>query len=293
MRGKLTITIMLASLLLVLCPVNSGAAARTVAVPVSVDSALQQHAVRLAAISDELYQAASDGNKQLTYYNLSRLRRLTADPSVRQLGSKQGWTAAEETIRQLSDALQYGKLNGDARADGAKLMLAFDALSSGERALWISYHEIMQDDLNRLIKAWQRQTDDRTEAAVAALKTLSGHIELIVPAALMQRDPMLVQALQETYQYTLSLLNAGQSGRLERLWMDNSLAALSQAVDLVFYDSEGETIEPVLSPIYGGMPWRWTIVIGLLIISVLMYVGWQKYRFERDRVVKQDRANLP
>ncbi|XEC92723.1 sporulation protein YpjB [Paenibacillus tarimensis] len=254
------------------------------------------HSDKLLQLSKNLYQAATDGNRQLVFYYFNRLERLAADKDYRQYGSSHGWSAVDRAISGLRSALQPGKPYkpyNDMRTYGAQLLLAFDALVHEKGALWKTYHEVLTEDVNRIVKAWRRNTGDGAEAAFAAVKPLSDHIRLIVPAALMKRDQEQVVSLQEAYRYTYNLLEAGKRGELDREWMEQALNSLSNAIDILFQEPGDRLSEPVISPVYGSMPWRWTIVVALLILSVLGYVGWQKFLYERDKMIKHHPSNLP
>ncbi|MBJ6363555.1 sporulation protein YpjB [Paenibacillus sp. GCM10012307] len=290
MRGKRLIRLMVAALLLFVfagwqLKAEQAASSRA-------DSAFNPETIRLYHLSDELYQQSHEGNRQLAYRSLLRLDSLSRVAEVRkQYGSDEGWQAVDDVAKRLEQVIQSGKPHGQLWFYSSQLMLAYEALAQDEQALWLSYKEVLQEDVRRVFLAWKQLGSQHSEAALAALKPLEDHVQLIAPAALMQREPALVRSVTESLSYSRSLLQAAATGSADQRWAEASFQTVSAAINQLFIPPEGEGAEPVFTPVYLGMPWRWTFLIGFVVLSVLTYSGWRKFKYEQDRIVPRTGLN--
>ncbi len=134
-----------------------------------IDAASNTETVRLFQLSDELYQQAYGGNRQLIFQSLQKLNRLSQSANVRkQYGSIEGWRAVDDVTKRLGQVIQSGKPHGQLWFYSSQLMLAYEALAQDDHALWISYKEVLQEDVRRVFLAWKQLGSNHTEAALAA-----------------------------------------------------------------------------------------------------------------------------
>lgn len=247
---------------------------------------------RLLELSDELYQSAFEGNRQLVFQYTQRLARLSAVPELRSaVGSAAGWRELDATARRLQQVILGGKPHAELWQASSRLMLAYDALAKSEQALWLNYEEVLKEDVRRVFLAWRTLEKHHAAAAVAALKPLEDHVRLIRPAALLEREVEQVEALQQSVVFARRLLEAAADGRADRSRVEPMFGALDAAIDRLFGSQHSAEAEPVFSPVLTGMPWRWTLLLSIIIISVLSFSGYRRYRYERERIVPRQPVN--
>lgn len=241
---------------------------------------------RLFELSDELYQSAFEGNRQLVFQYAQRLASMSAAPELREaVGTEAGWRELDATTSRLQQVIQGGKPYDELWHASSRLMLAYDALAQAEHALWMSYEEVLREDVRRMFLAWKALDRNHAAAAVAALKPLEDHVRLIMPAALLQREEGDIASMKETVAFARRLLEASAAGKVEKSRVEPVFAALEAAIDRLFRSPEPGEAEPVFPPVFTGMPWRWTLLLALIILSVLSFSGYRAYRYERDRLV--------
>ncbi|RXZ80235.1 hypothetical protein EBB07_19985 [Paenibacillaceae bacterium] len=289
MLKKLRVVILLLTMIIAAQPLTAAsiAAQEPFAIGHRTDQERQERFARLTELTNELYRSSTAGNRQAGFQYIQRLQHAVDEQSFRALGSAEGWAAADEALASIAKAVRQGKSASAWRSSAAQLLLAFDALIYEEQGIWLTYHKVLLSDINRTMNAWRRQTDDNVIAAVATLKQLSDHIELVTPAALMQRDPSRVEALRQTYRQAAALLHNAQGGQYDRLYLDHALSAVIEAINRLF-ELPGQTAdEPVMAPpIYREAPWRWVLMLGTFILTVLSYASWRKFNFEQNRLIQ-------
>ncbi|CAM4217967.1 sporulation protein YpjB [Paenibacillus tarimensis] len=252
------------------------------AVPPEGGSKLEQ----LAVLADGFYQASMDSNRQLAYSYLTRLKRLTADAELRQIGNREGWHAVDERVIKAESSVKDGRTAYRWREEATQLRLAVDALAKEHQSLWMQYEQLLRDDLGRLKQAWKRGGRDGAQAAQAALSQLKQHTERLETAAYVARGAEPVNLLKDRISYTAKLIRTAEDGDVKQSWVDQSLLMLTDAIDQLFEPGE----QAVDVPVAGSPAWQWMFTISLIILAALFYTGLQKYRFDRDGITPARRG---
>ncbi|MFS0722624.1 sporulation protein YpjB [Paenibacillus sp. 1P07SE] len=240
----------------------------------------------LTEAAQALYHSAAQGNRQLVYQQVQQLRHKSARPELRASGQAEGWGEIDQMLGELTSGLQGASSAHEVRVASARLSLAFDALQSGPNAAWRSYYPLLREDISRLNKAWHRQTDDHASAALAAARGMREHYRMIEAAALLQQQPALVQTLDISIHYMITQLETAERDGLRHISVSHAIRSLSDDVDRMFQLSADSVPDPVIAIDRGKMPLRFIFMLGLMIVAVLLYAGWQRYKYDRDRYTK-------
>ncbi|GBF72794.1 hypothetical protein PA598K_01062 [Paenibacillus sp. 598K] len=238
---------------------------------------------QLSEAAQALYRSAAEGNRQLVYQQVQRLRQKAADPQLRAVGQAEGWQEVDNVLSELTTRLQGRGSVYEVRLASARLSLAFDALSGGAEAAWRSYYPVIRDDISRLNKAWHRQTEDYATAALAVARGMREHYRMIEAAALLQQQSGQVHALEMSLHYITSQLEQAERDQRRYTSVSRSIHALSDTVDRLFERPVDSVPDPVIFIDRGKMPLRFIFLLGVLIVAVLLYAGWQRYIYDRNR----------
>ncbi|MCM3627481.1 sporulation protein YpjB [Paenibacillus glycanilyticus] len=234
--------------------------------------------LRLDETAAALYEAAYLNNRQAGYKYVQQLEKLMSKNDIRQAGQAAGWELMEDSISSITSTLKNGKVASDWLTAAARIHLTTDALLRPDHALWLQYEKVMLEDLERVNRSWNRQTDDGAIAARAAMNSFNQHLSRIEAAASMQRPAGRIDELRDRMHYTNVLLEAGMKGQTKQDWTDNSIQDLEFAVSRLFDDGHSQEEEPVVAPIGEANPISWILLLGAIIMAVLTYSGWRKYK---------------
>lgn len=255
-----------------------------IAGPITVNAAADSPA---AAANDKLetleglvggfYLAAVEGNRQLAYTYVTKIRTITRAPELRTIGESSGWVQIDERLKQSEKALNGNKSALAWREEAARLKLAVDALAPGRHSLWLQYELLLREDLDRLQKAWNRGGISGAEAASAAMTQLVEHVDRMEAAASVGQSPERIRLLQERIRYTDTLLTAAKREEANPRLVEGSFILLTDAVDRVF-EKPGR---PASAPAAVEQPTMWMFMLGAIVLSALTYTGWRKFRHDR------------
>lgn len=236
--------------------------------------------IRLDEAADQLYKAAYTNNRQAGYKYVQQVEKLLQNDEMRQTGQSAGWQLLQASVQSIEASLENGRLQSDWLTAAASIHLTTDALLRPSHALWLQYEKVMLEDLHRINVAWKRQTGDGAIAARAAMNSFTAHLSRIEAAAAMQRPHERIEELNERIRYTNVLLEAGMKGQTKQDWTDDSIDELRAALTRVFSDGLLSEEEPVIAPLAAANPISWTFLIGAIIMAVLAFTAWRKYRQE-------------
>lgn len=155
----------------------------------------------------------------------------------------------------------------------ARIRLATDAVAHAKNPMWLQYYKIVVDDLDRIADSVNRQNANKAKAAFQDLKT---HISVIRPAMLINRAPYQVEMVDSFLIFLQSQLDAIP---IQATTVDSGIKQFKAVVNDLFMKKEAPVYLPIVTD---NNPWIGSLWIGLAIITALTYVGWKKYRSERD-----------
>lgn len=239
----------------------------------------------LNQIADDMYKQTMDG--QVTEARNKLMQMSDQIPKIHFEGitSVEGLNALTETITQAKrvyNAAAYSPEEGQIAV--AKIRLATDALTHKNQPMWLQYYKVLQNDTNNLnedVKA------NKQKEALANFGKLSQHIAIIHPSLLISRDAASVEKLDSLLAFIRTNLN---SQPMSTRQLESGLDHLNHVLDDLFLkNKDAIAFVPITDP---RQPIIWSLGIGLIIVSVLSFVGWRMYQSGRHIVpVKQSRES--
>ncbi|NOU72051.1 hypothetical protein GC098_11570 [Paenibacillus sp. LMG 31458] len=237
----------------------------------------------LNQIADDMYKQTMDG--QVTEARNKLMQMSDQIPKIHFEGitSVEGLNALTETITQAKrvyNAAAYSPEEGQVAV--AKIRLATDALTHKNQPMWLQYYKVLQNDTNNLTEDVKA---NKQKEALANFGKLSQHIAIIHPSLLISRDAASVEKLDSLLAFIRTNLN---SQPMSTRQSESGLDHLNHVLDDLFLkNKDAIAFVPITDP---RQPIIWSLGIGLIIVSVLSFVGWRMYQSGRHIVpVKQTR----
>ncbi|NOU99183.1 sporulation protein YpjB [Paenibacillus planticolens] len=237
----------------------------------------------LNQIADEMYKQTMDGQVLEARSKLMQMSDQIPKIHFEGITSVEGLNALTETITQAKrvyNAASYSPEEGQMAV--AKIRLATDALTHKNQPMWLQYYKVLQNDtaaLTQVVKSGKQQE------AIAAFGKLSQHIAIIHPSLLISREASSVEKLDSVLLYLRKNINSQPMAARQA---ESGLDHLGQVLDELFLkNKDAIAFVPITDPKH---PIIWSAGIGLIIVSVLSFVGWRMYQSGRHIVpVKQSR----
>jgi len=224
-----------------------------------------------------LYEAAKRDEPEELLRRLgeaeNRLRALTME----EIRSAEGIGALADSLAEVKRAAAAVTADPQRRERAAAaLWLAADELAHPDRPLWHRYRLILGDDIDRLERLAKEEPPSRRqrEEMLAAYRDLAGHYRLIRTAALLRGEPWKVERGDSVLVYTERLLKAS---RPDPKLLEGLFPQLREAMAALF-PAEADAPSSAV-PVFVPPPWGFYAAIGSLILTVLAWNGWQRYRY--------------
>lgn len=237
----------------------------------------------LNQIADDMYKQTMDG--QVTEARNKLMQMSDQIPKIHFEGitSVEGLNALTETITQAKrvyNAAAYSPEEGQVAV--AKIRLATDALTHKNQPMWLQYYKVLQNDTNNLTEDVKA---NKQKEALANFGKLSQHIAIIHPSLLISRDAASVEKLDSLLAFIRTNVN---SQPMSTRQLESGLDHLNHVLDDLFLkNKDAIAFVPITDP---RQPIIWSLGIGLIIVSVLSFVGWRMYQSGRHIVpIKQTR----
>lgn len=237
----------------------------------------------LNQIADELYKQTMDGQVLEARNKLMQMSDQIPKIQFEGITSVEGLNALTETITQAKRVYNAASYSPEeAQMAVAKIRLATDALTHKNQPMWLQYHKVLQNDKTALLDAVNAGNQ---KEAIASFSNLSQHIAIIHPSLLISREPAAVERLDSLLTFLRKNVNSQPMATRQLI---SGLDQLGQIVDELFMkNKEAIAFVPIADPRH---PIIWSAGIGLIIVSVLTFVGWRMYKSGRHIVpVKQSR----
>ncbi|MFC5650786.1 sporulation protein YpjB [Paenibacillus solisilvae] len=249
-------------------------------------TALQQ----LNQLAEQLYAAANEENRQLAYSIIGRLEGVSADGSLRRIGTIQGWAAFDHSVKDAKLAIAQSGTSSTWYMQAARLKLASDVLLRPEAPLWLQYEGVLRDDESRLLQAWHTQLEGHADAAVVSLHILKEHFERVEVAALMQREASQLALLKGRIDYTERLLSfARGEAEMNSASVPQAFQALTAARSQLFASQSNSATAAVQSA-PGSIAYAEQraageqlaiLYISAIIMGILAFAGWRRFAYEQ------------
>lgn len=224
----------------------------------------------LDEVAATLYRAAKAGQPAEAKAELERFADLMTRFSYSGVTSLEGLNALTSLVaesREVYNRVQFNER--EALLAAAKLRLAADALSHKEKPLWLEYRGTFEQDAKQLRDAVSK---GRQEEARQALQVFYDHYLIIRPAVLISRSTEMAEKIDSWFIFMNGLVSASDyDAALAKEGADNTdrlIEELFREGDLSALAGPGET----------GTPALWAAMVCGAIVSVLVYVGYRKYK---------------
>ncbi|EGL82254.1 Sporulation protein YpjB [Caldalkalibacillus thermarum TA2.A1] len=172
-----------------------------------------------------------------------------------------------ETVTQAKGALTQVRLDeNQVYQQVLRMRLAINAVSHTEKPLWINFYHKLAKDIADLKQALTTQDRDQF---YRHLNRLFNQYEFIRPAIAVSHPPQMYNQLDSLIVYL--------DRHSAELWQQKEQTAqlldrLESQIRIAFFQESGEQSTFILLMV--GM--------SVLIVSVLSYAGWKKYRGEQE-----------
>ncbi|MBC8081039.1 MAG: hypothetical protein H7X86_11885 [Gorillibacterium sp.] len=186
-----------------------------------------------------------------------------------------------EGIRSLTDSLLssqrvYNRVafsTEEALAAVANLRLITDAMAHPEEPMWHRYYKIIKDDVGQLETSAAEHNREKTKAVFTDLRK---RYLVIRPALTVKKSTSDIEKLDSLMVFIQAAI---VGSRQETAEFQASLKAIEQSIDYLFDRKEDSTAYLPLSD--SDRPLLWTFGIGLIVTTVLSFVAWRMFRFEK------------
>lgn len=228
---------------------------------------------KLNETADAMYRNVAGGNIFEARKQLAQMEKIIETTGFDGL-TVEGIEALTSSVVDAKRAFNSLTLPHDqAVLAAARIRLATDAVAHPKNPMWLQYYKIVTDDLDRIADSVKRHDANKSKSALQDLKQ---HISVIRPALLINRAPYQVEMVDSFLIFLQSQLS---SIPVQAQTVDSGIKRFKAVVNDLFMKKEAPAYLPVVP---NNNPWIGSIWIGLAIITALTYVGWKKYRAERD-----------
>lgn len=246
---------------------------------------------QLYQLSEQLYSAANEENRQLAYSLIGQLESTAANEGIRRGGSIQGWSAFDKSVKDAKLAIAQTGTSSSWYMQAIRLKLASDALLRPEAPLWLQYDHVLGDDESRLLQAWQSQQEGHAEAAVVFLHIFREHLERFEVAALMQREASLIDNVEDRIDFTERMLRLTGDGNTDfASSILPAFQALTAARSQLFANQSSLSTATVQSApgimtaeeYRSGREQLAILYLSAIILGILAFAGWRRFVYEQQ-----------
>src|SRR5690625_3857278 len=245
----------------------------------------QQLMVELAKTAARFYKIAVADKVEQALAELNVLNRLVPKQKYDGETTVRGLEALTNSINEANKSFVQTEFNrAQAIRSSAQVRLAIDALDQSRRPMWMAFEQNFSQDVNKLNVAL-RENDPSLLAQYVA--ETSVHFDTIRPAMIVSGRLIEAEAIQ-------SLLHT-LTEAAEKKITDNTVQLIEHYTVLTteLFKTERQTMALQANDHEALI---WSLSIGLVVISVLAYVAWRRFRYERDHytpVAKRQRGMGP
>jgi sporulation protein YpjB len=230
--------------------------------------------------AETVYQGAIEGDLIKVRSNVTQLESQLKQIPLGDLTSVEGIRALTNSIVETKRVVNAVKVDPQRWLfTTAKMRLAVDALIHAKQPMWVQYYKVFLEDIDQLERAAKAGQGADVQQSFRGFQE---HYELIRPSAIIQRDPSTVEAVDSYVSYLQTRVAA------QPFQSDQAVEVIAMAKPILQQLFQKTSDTPTFVPIGSGDDiWVWTIGIGAVVISVLTYVGWRKYQYEKQLALRK------
>ncbi len=224
---------------------------------------------QLDALSDKALEMTKleryeDSEKMLTYFS-NLFMQITAEESIFNMDELRIITVAHnEALHSIQDE----KISNSEKVKSVtKFRLVIDAIKSTHQPMWTNMESPMMETFNETKKAAQFQDSERFQQELSVLLT---QYDMIYPSLKVDLSSETIQQLDTR----ISFINQSRTKLMTDQKAQLELDALQYDLKSIFENMEDDEADPSL--------WWVIISTGSIIILTLSYVGWRKYKADKE-----------
>jgi sporulation protein YpjB len=220
--------------------------------------------------AEAMYNHAKRGEYEEARENLELFSDHLTKISFRGITSLEGINATTHTVieaHKIYNRVQPSEK--DALIVATKLRFLADALTHKNKPMWLEYEKVLQNDASQL----QGMVDQNNDVgSLAALQKIHNHYLIIRPAVIITNDPVHVEKVDSLFNFLTVELS---QGKVNYTNVQQGMKHLHDVLYELFWSKDSQTLVP---PVMNQNHVVWTIFIASIIISVLAYVAWRRYK---------------
>jgi sporulation protein YpjB len=254
--------------------------------PAGPDTETSKAIAEMNVTAENLFKYTREDNPDLARAELNGLAKQLERFHFDGIVSVEGMEALTKTI--IEGKKEFNAVSFDRRRAllaAGKIRLAVDALDRSRKAMWLQYNQLFYEDIAELRKAL---SDSDTKWLKALLDRTKAHYDLIRPAALISREPSEVSALDSLLEAMTERVKSGDIQDMSAL-----VEHYATLIDNLFKPTAPSAQFPLpdVPAADDKRPVLWTTTIGLVIITVLAYAAWLRYRYEMEYGIPVKKRN--
>lgn len=228
------------------------------------DDTDQRKMDQLNQLAEKIYADVNHNKIEEARKGIIDFSELAINIRFHKVTTPEGVNALMETIvfaKQTFSPVQYSTNEGVIAA--AKLRLAADALTHKKEPMWLHYYKILREDGNQLRHAIEN--NDQLQVT-RSLDQIMKHYDVIRSAVMISRQPSDVRKVDSFFLY---------------LNREPHLSNMDQFELILSELFERKAAEAYMEMSYPQNVFYITFVLASIIISILSYVGWRRYKYEK------------
>ncbi|RFU65526.1 sporulation protein YpjB [Peribacillus glennii] len=230
--------------------------------------------IKLDEIADEALQLAKlgryeDTEKMLSYFS-ERFLKVTAREQIFSMDELRIITVAHN--QALTAVKNSGVSHSEKTNSVTKFRLVIDAIKSTHQPLWTAMEAQMMGTFSQAKAAMKKQNPEEFHVKLNALLS---QYEMIQPSLKVDVAPERILRLDDRLQY----INQNSTEVFSRKGSQKELDALGKDLKSIFDEMKEDEADPSL--------WWVIISTGSIIILTLSYVGWRKYKGDKEKSMKE------
>lgn len=227
--------------------------------------------------AESLYEALRQTDRLQATRALKELEDAFRSLPMTGIATAEGVQALAGSVTEMKRALVSVTPDDDRieQAAGA-LRLAADALANSEKPIWLQYRSILREDVRSLEAGLGTKPESASPAARKAFESVEEHYRLIRTAAALSREPYVIERADSVMRYAERVL---KPDRPDPKLLKGLPANIREAMEGLFPSGNEE---PTAVPAVMPPTWGFTATIGSIIVTILSWAGWRRYRYDRD-----------
>ncbi len=244
---------------------------QTAAQPVSEDPTVQPVLAEMDRASEQMLKLAKAGAVTEAREQLMKFSELMTKVNFNGLLTIDGLDALTKTVmdaRRIFNAVRYSPEQGVEAA--VRLRLASDALTHKQNPMWLQFERTLSGRLTEFETAARAKN---RSLAIRRLAEISSAYQQIRAAGLISGREIAVYKIDSLLVFLHAELSKGKT---DFKHLASGAKHFRESLQELFVNNGRQAYLPFAE---NRSPFVWTVVLCSLIITVLMFVGWKKFKY--------------